>query len=51
MQIIAGTDAFFTFDNVFDVDSSQSEIYDDCVVELVNGEILIIELPPMNIES
>ena len=38
-QILAGTDAFFTFDNVYGVDSSQAEIYDDCVVNLVNGKI------------
>ena len=37
-QILAGTDAFFTFDNVYGVDSSQADIYDDCVVNLVNGK-------------
>ena len=42
IQIIAGTDAFFTFDHVFGVESSQSQIYDECVSDLVNGKSLFL---------
>ena len=44
MKIIAGTDAYFTFDHVFGVDSTQSAIYDDCVAELLNGESDVAQL-------
>ena len=44
MKIIAGTDAYFTFDHVFGVDSTQSAIYDDCVAELLNGENFVVQL-------
>lgn len=38
-QIILGGDKAFTYDYVFDVNSSQSEIYQDCVERLVNGAL------------
>lgn len=39
-QIIAGNDTFFTFDYVFGVDTQQSKIYQECVTELVDGNVL-----------
>lgn len=36
-QIILGTDKAFTYDFVFDVNSMQSEIYQECVERLVDG--------------
>ncbi|XP_055302873.1 kinesin-like protein KIF21B isoform X5 [Sitodiplosis mosellana] len=36
-QIVLGADKAFTYDYVFDVDSSQSEIYKNCVERLVDG--------------
>lgn len=36
-QIILGADKAFTYDYVFDVSSSQAEIYNDCVERLVDG--------------
>lgn len=36
-QIVLGTDKAFTYDYVFDVNSTQSEIYQQCVERLVDG--------------
>lgn len=36
-QIVLGTDKAFTYDFVYDVGSSQSEIYQTCVERLVDG--------------
>lgn len=36
-QIVLGADKAFTYDFVFDVDSTQSEIYQKCVERLVEG--------------
>lgn len=36
-QIILGADKAFTYDYVFDVNSNQSDIYEQCVEKLVNG--------------
>lgn len=38
-QIQLGTDKAFTYDYVFDMDSHQSEIYEKCVENLVNGSL------------
>lgn len=38
-QILAGADNLFTFDHVFDHNTRQEEIYEECVVDLVNGEM------------
>lgn len=38
-QIILGTDKAFTFDYVFDIPSKQSEIYDNCVHNLIEGAL------------
>lgn len=38
-QIVLGTDKAFTYDYVFDVESSQTEIYTNCVERLVNGAL------------
>lgn len=38
-QVVLGTDKAFTYDYVFDVDSTQSEIYQSCVERLVNGSM------------
>lgn len=34
-----GTDKAFTYDYLFDVDSTQSEIYQSCVERLVDGSM------------
>lgn len=36
-QIVLGTDKAFTYDYVFDVSSTQSEVYQQCVDRLVEG--------------
>eukprot|EP01032_Pedospumella_encystans_P009002 gene9002-10625_t len=36
-QIVAGNDTFFTFDYVFGVETQQSKIYDECVIDLVDA--------------
>lgn len=36
-QIVLGADKAFTYDYVFDVDSTQSEIYQKCVERLIEG--------------
>lgn len=38
-QVVLGTDKAFTFDYVFDTQSSQIEIYSDCVEKLVEGAL------------
>lgn len=38
-QIVLGTDKAFTYDYLFDVDSTQSEIYQSCVERLVDGSM------------
>ena len=34
---MAGSDLYFTFDHTFDSDASQSNIFDECVTDLVNS--------------
>ncbi|KAK2153513.1 hypothetical protein LSH36_294g02050 [Paralvinella palmiformis] len=36
-QVMLGKDKAFTFDYVFDIDSHQSQIYDECARELIDG--------------
>ena len=36
-QIVAGSDTAFTFDHVFDDTTQQTQIYDECVQDLVNA--------------
>jgi kinesin family protein 4/21/27 len=36
-QIFVGSDRSFTYDYVFDRDSSQVDVYDSCIKELVSG--------------
>ncbi|EDW12322.2 kinesin-like protein KIF21A isoform X1 [Drosophila mojavensis] len=38
-QIVLGSDKAFTFDYVYNVDSNQSDIYDECVKRLVEGTL------------
>lgn len=38
-QIVLGADKAFTYDYVFDVDSTQAEIYQQCVERLVDGAL------------
>lgn len=38
-QIQLGTDKAFTYDYVFDTDSHQSDLYEKCVEDLVNGAL------------
>lgn len=38
-QIVLGTDKAFTYDYVFDVCSTQAEIYQQCVKRLVDGSM------------
>lgn len=38
-QIVLGADKAFTYDYVFDVSSSQAQIYGDCVERLVDGAL------------
>lgn len=38
-QIVLGTDKAFTYDYVFDVCSTQAEIYQQCVRRLVDGSM------------
>lgn len=38
-QIVLGTDKAFTYDYVFDVSSSQAEIYQECVKRLIDGSM------------
>ena len=46
LQITFGNDQNFTFDNVFGTTSTQSDLYDDCVANLVEGfkKILYLQL-------
>lgn len=40
-QILAGSDAYFTYDHTFGPSTLQENIYDECVLPLIDGIIVI----------
>lgn len=40
-QVWLGKDKAFTFDNVFDMSSTQDEVYSTCIGDLINGYVYL----------
>ena len=43
-QLVLGKDKAFTFDHLFDVDSTQEAIYNTSVRQLIDGSVVNVDL-------